>query len=214
MVWFDDESDDFCMVLPSGLNNALPVDPGEKVEVVGDAKTSVNLEGGSLRESLFQIPLPQGNELDPAVAACPRPPTPGFEADVWLWEPHVPESAEGVLGWEVVGDIELLANDPFLGWPPDCVVSFSQEARRVGFCGGTTVCWWSDLWISASSSELARASESGVERLALNFSSNMDGLFDVRDEGLGWIPLTPVELFALIEVISVGWTGNSKSRGK
>lgn len=42
----------------------------------------------------------------------------------------LPASAEGVLGWDVVGDMELLANDPFRGRERGCDVSFSQEDRR------------------------------------------------------------------------------------
>jgi hypothetical protein len=45
------------------------------------------------------------------------------------------DSADGVLGCDVVGDIELDAKDPFRGGALDCVVSFNQEALRVGFGG-------------------------------------------------------------------------------
>jgi hypothetical protein len=45
-----------------------------------------------------------------------------------------PDSAEGVLGCEAVGDMELLANDPFLGRIPAGDVSVNQEVRRTGFC--------------------------------------------------------------------------------
>lgn len=41
--------------------------------------------------------------------------------------------------------------------------------------------WWSTL--SASSSELAKASESGVDRLPLNLSRSMEGLLEVMDDG-------------------------------
>jgi hypothetical protein len=70
----------------------------------------------------------------------------------------------------------LLANEPFLGWPKGWVVSLSQEARRAGFCAGAAVGGISWRFDSGSSSELAKASESGVERLALSFSSKIDGL--------------------------------------
>jgi hypothetical protein len=43
----------------------LPLEPDGWMEV-GEGSTSVNLDGGSLRDSLFQIPLPHGNELEPA----------------------------------------------------------------------------------------------------------------------------------------------------
>jgi hypothetical protein len=36
----------------------------------------------------------------------------------------------------VVGDRELLANEPFRGCCPAGEVSFNHEARRVGFCAG------------------------------------------------------------------------------
>ena len=98
---------------------------------VGEGRTSVSLEGGSLRASLFQMPPPQGNELEPAGAR----PTPAAAPCVCV--PQVPDSAEGVLGCEVVGDIELDAKEPFRGWAPDCVVSFNQDALLVGFWGWT-----------------------------------------------------------------------------
>jgi hypothetical protein len=75
---------------------------------VGEGRTSVNLDGGSFRDSVFQIPLPQGNEVDPE---CPLPAPVAF--CVWLF--HVLVSAEGVAGCEVVGDIVLLANEPLRG---------------------------------------------------------------------------------------------------
>jgi len=34
---------------------------------VGEGRTSVSLDGGSFRESLFQIPLPQGNAVETVV---------------------------------------------------------------------------------------------------------------------------------------------------
>lgn len=87
--------------------------------------TSVNLDGGSLRPSEFQIPVAHGKELE-LEAARPIP----IPLDV-VCAFQAPISAAGVLGFDAVGDMELLANEPFLGW--GCVVSFSHEARRVGF---------------------------------------------------------------------------------
>ncbi len=75
---------------------------------VGEGKTSVNLEGGSLRESGFHMPPPQGNEVDPE---WPRP---RDAPEDGTCEPQVPDSADGVVGCDVVGDIELLAKEPFL----------------------------------------------------------------------------------------------------
>jgi hypothetical protein len=82
---------------------------------------------------------------------------------------------EGVLGWDVVGDMELLAKDPFRGRLRGADVSFSQEARRTGFTGCARD--WEASWRwSPSSSELASASESGVDVLAFTFSSSRDWL--------------------------------------
>lgn len=47
----------------------------------------------------------------------------------------MPDSAEGVDGCDVVGDIELDAKEPFRGTGPEGVVSFNQEALRTGFGG-------------------------------------------------------------------------------
>lgn len=47
----------------------LPTEPGAWIEV-GEGKTSVNLDGGSFLDSLFQMPLLQVKELEPV---CPRP---------------------------------------------------------------------------------------------------------------------------------------------
>lgn len=95
---------------------------------MGEGKTSLNLEGSFL--SVFQMPVPHANEPGP------RPIT-AAEAEC---EPHNPPvaSAEGVPGWEVVGDLELLAKEPFLGRGTCCDMSFSHEARRTGFWGGAT----------------------------------------------------------------------------
>jgi hypothetical protein len=100
----------------------MPLDPGGTVEV-GDGRTSVNLDGGSFL-SEFQIPLPH----------------PENDGGPWLRpmtdeEPQavVPASAEGVVGFEPVGDMEPLANDPFRGRAGGCDVSLSQDGRRVAF---------------------------------------------------------------------------------
>lgn len=96
--------------MPSPGNTPFPFEEG--VIEVGDGSTSVNLDGGSLRESAFQMPLPQGNDVDPE---WPRPMD--VPELVCMCVPQVPDSAEGVLGWDVVGDMVLLANEPFRGWP-------------------------------------------------------------------------------------------------
>lgn len=82
-------------------------------------------------------------------------------------EPQGPAfvSPDGVLGCEAVGDIELLANEPFRGRLKGCEVSFSHEDRLTGL--GCALEYMESWRLSPSSSELARASESGVEVLAL-----------------------------------------------
>jgi hypothetical protein len=79
----------------------LPEPPGGTVEV-GDGRTSCRREGGSFL-SLFQIAELQ--EMAPA-PGCDRPRT--------LAQPATPASVAGVAGWELVGDMETLAKDPFL----------------------------------------------------------------------------------------------------
>ena len=102
---------------------------------VGDGRTSANREGGSFR-SLFQMPVPHVKELGPG---CPRPST--VEDPECAPQALTPASTDGVLGWEAVGDIELLANDPFLGCGGGCCcdVSFNHDARRTGLGGWTEV---------------------------------------------------------------------------
>ncbi len=116
-----------CPRLPSGPKNEFPAAPGGSVEV-GDGSTSASLDAASFL-SLFQIPVPQGNVVDPGGRLK--------TADGVEWVPQAPDSADGVLGCDVVGDMELLANDPFRGRGTDCVVSFNQDARRAGLCGWT-----------------------------------------------------------------------------
>lgn len=111
--------------------------------------------------SEFQIPVPHGKFADP------RPMTDEVECD-----PQGPAvvSPEGVLGCDAVGDIELLANEPLRGRVNGWEVSFNQEDRRTGLVWETFE--YEDSWrLSPSSSELANASESGVEVRALTFSS-------------------------------------------
>ena len=68
----------------------------------------------------------------------------------------------------------------------------------MGFWGGFTGCWMSCL--SGSSSELAKASESGVERRSLNLPRR-EGLLDVIDEGLDWLVLPPAPILLLLELM-------------
>lgn len=185
MVGFEDCS--LCVLLIS-LKYPLLAEPGGSTEV-GEGSTSVSREGGSFLV-LSHMPLPQGKELVPEWPL----PAPTFP---WECVPHVLDSAEGVLGCDAVGDIELEAKEFFRGGAPVCVVSFSQEALRVGFGGWVTGRGFS--WRSPSSSELARASESGVDRLPLNLSNKSDGLLDVMEDGFDSGVLPPE--FAIFELL-------------
>ena len=160
------EAGDVCD-MPSPGKSGLPGPPGGMADV-GEGKTSDSLEGGSFR-SLFQMPVLHAKVPEPP---WDRPRT-AEEAEC---DPQGPgtDSAEGVLGCDVVGDMELLANEPFLGWGGTGAdeVSFNHEARRTGFWSWTECDKGSWRWGSASSSELAKASESGVDR-RLSLSSNM-----------------------------------------
>ena len=103
--------------MASPLKKPLPFDPGGTVDV-GDARTSApRRDGAWIRLSEFQIPLLQGK----------------FDVLAVLPVPHAAESMDGVLGWDVVGDIVLEANDPLRGCG-SCEVVSNQEARRDGLC--------------------------------------------------------------------------------
>lgn len=71
----------------------------------------------------------------------------------------------------------------------------SHEALRTGFWAGAAGCGWSCL--SFSSSELASASESGVDRLPANLSSKRDGLLEVMEEGFDGTAFAPPAALAL-----------------
>lgn len=103
---------------------------------VGEGRTSLSREGGSFR-SVFQIPVPHAKDDGGAA----RPITEALEC-----EPHVPGpvSAEGVLGCDAVGDIELLAKEPLRGRLNVCEVSFNQEDRRTGLCCCAAI--WAGSW--------------------------------------------------------------------
>jgi hypothetical protein len=158
---------------------------------VGEGKTSLSLDGSFL--SLFQMAVPQGKEpgARPIMAA---------EAE---WDPQrlPPASTEGVPGFEVVGDMELLAKEPFRGRGTCWDVSLSHEARRTGLWGGCMFVWAvSGIRDSASSSELARASESGVNVLA-SFSRRMAWLEGGTDVNPEWPIFDGVPGFATAELI-------------
>lgn len=94
--------------LDSELKNAPPAaDPVGRVEV-GEGSTSVRRDGGSFL-SEFQIPVPQ----DKGGGAGPR--LRMLDDCACEVQVDVPGSPEGVLGCEAVGDIGLLAKEPFRG---------------------------------------------------------------------------------------------------
>lgn len=140
--------------------------------VVGDGKTSVRRCGGPFWGSLFQMVLPQGNDV---LVAWPRP----------IVDPVVELTPlpQGI--WSLEGAVELgLAgeNGPL---PPReplrvgcCCVSVSQDGRRVGFGPGLLVTGCKRCRWSCSSSEEASASESGVDpRMpAFDLSIKIDAL--------------------------------------
>lgn len=184
------ETGDAWDMVDSGPNMELEVVPGGRTDV-GEGKTSLNLEGSFL--SAFQIPVPHGKEPAgrPIMAA---------EAECEPQSPPV-ASVEGVPGCEVVGDMELLANEPFLGRGTCCDVSFSHEARRTGLWGGATGCVGSGTRPSASSSELAKGSDSGVN-VRLSLSNRMDWLEGGTDESPGWPTLEGVLGLTAAELMS------------
>lgn len=108
----------------------LPDPPGGMIEV-GEGRTSLKRDGGSLR-SVFQMAVPQGKLADP----CDRPIVDDVECEP---QAPAPVSAEGVLGLDPVGDIELLAKDSLRGRLMGWDVSLSHDDRRTGFCGGAVV---------------------------------------------------------------------------
>jgi hypothetical protein len=96
---------------------------------VGEGNTSLSLEGTSFR-SEFHIPVPQGYAAEPGVR-------PIIEVG---WEPQapLPGSPDGVVGFDVVGESELVGRDAFRGLAKECEVSFSHDDRRAGLwtCAG------------------------------------------------------------------------------
>ena len=147
---------------------------------MGDGTSSDSRGGGSLRESVFQIPVPHGNELLPTLFHVIELFNPGL---VLVCHPDC--SVAGLVGLEapvdrgpVTGALRVIETG----------ISLSHEVRRTGFCAGILV-EGAGNGCSPSSSEDARASESGVERRMPGwlFSNLADALFGgvwETDEGL------------------------------
>lgn len=135
------------------------------LDKVGDGTSSESLGGGSFRDSEFQIPVPHGNELLPAWPQLTEPLSPGL---VFVAQ----------FDWSVPG----LAGDkgPTVGseafFRRLVGTSLSQDVRRPGLGAGAIV--WINCDCSPSSSDDAKASESGVERRTPGrlFSSMTDAL--------------------------------------
>lgn len=97
-----------CGAADSDPKKELLAPPGGTVEV-GDGSTSLSLDEASFR-SACQMPVPHAK----LVEVLDRPRADDAECDP---QGPPPASAEGVLGCDPVGDIEVLAKDPFLGRP-------------------------------------------------------------------------------------------------
>jgi hypothetical protein len=123
---------------------------------VGDGTISERRGGGSLRESVFQIPVPHGNEVLPTLFQVMELFNPGL-----VLVCHADWSVAGLVGLEAPEDKGAPVIEPFRGMAVG--ISLSQEVRRAGFCTGMFV-EGAGRECSTSSSEEARASESGVER--------------------------------------------------
>lgn len=148
--------------------------------MVGDGTISASRGGGSFRDSVFQIPVPQGKEGFPTWFQGMELPIPGLVFG------HPDWSVAGLLGLEAPVDKgPLVVNDAFL--VAVAGISFSHDVRRAGLGAGmlvdvATCCEW-----SPSSSEDAKASESGVDRRTPGwvFSSLADTLLVGVDEVTG-----------------------------
>jgi hypothetical protein len=125
--------------------------------MVGDGTISDRRDGGSLRDSEFQMPVPHGKELPPAWFQLNEPLSPGLV----VFALQGPCSVEGLTGLEGA-DVSGPPDKECLRWA-ESGISFSHEVRRTGFVAGAVIVWVREMW-SPSSSEEASASESGVER--------------------------------------------------
>jgi hypothetical protein len=106
-----------------------------RFDAVGDWRTSANRGGGSLRESLFQIPVPHGNGPLPEGPQLIEAPKLGLVVapqEVW--------SVAGVAGLEFTGESELVAvKEDLLGKVVG--TSLSHDVRLAGFAIGAAGAW-------------------------------------------------------------------------
>lgn len=113
-----------------GLKISSPNAEVGALDMVGDGTSSESLVGGSLRDSVFQMPVPHGNEL-PAT----------FDQEIELPIPGLVLAPQG--DWSVAGLVGLDGPEG-RGVPVgredlrlmDTGTSFSQEVRRAGFGAG------------------------------------------------------------------------------
>src|SRR4051812_25134902 len=132
---------------------------GAGFAIVGEGTISDRRDGGSLRDSVFQMPVPgaQGKELPPVWFQLKEPASPGL---VFVVQGAC--SVAGLVGLEGADDRRPPGRE-CLRWA-ESGTSFSHEVRRAGgrVVGG--IMFWAWATWSPSSSEEASASESGVER--------------------------------------------------
>lgn len=143
------------LVRAVGLKISSPKGVAEvgALDMVGDGTNSESRGGGSFRDSVFQIPELQGNELLPTFPQEREPPMPGL-----VVAPQAAWSAAGLVGLDgppVVREAFRLAGNG---------ISLSHDVRRAGLGCGALVDAGVNCGCSPSSSDEAKASESGVER--------------------------------------------------
>ena len=145
------------VVRVTGLNNSSPkvLLASVGVVIVGEGTSSDRREGGSFRDSEFQMALLQGKELPPPWFQLKDPVRPGLV----VLETHGPCSLEGLAGLEGP-EVKGPPGRECLRWA-DSGISFNHDVLRTGFVGGAMVL--GAMW-SPSSSDEANASESGVDR--------------------------------------------------
>lgn len=123
------------MVRVMGLSISSPSGPlaGTGVVIVGEGTISDRRDGGSLRESEFQMPVPHGKEFAPAWFQLNEPLSPGLV----VVEAQGACSVEGLAGFEGV-EVRGPPGNECLRCA-DSGISFSQEVRRTGLVGGAVI---------------------------------------------------------------------------
>lgn len=117
------------MVRVVGLRISSPKAPGA-LDMVGEGTISESRGGGSLRDSVFQIPVPQGNEPPPTLDQGIDPPIPGL-----VFVPQADWSVTGLVGLEGAEERGFPAGREDFRLT-DGGTSFSHDVRRPGFEAG------------------------------------------------------------------------------